>query len=274
VYRLLETPGTSADDDLDRERGQRPAQLVRNALADWRAMVEPDLMESPQAIELRQLPPDELLDYLTAHSGLPGPRANLGLADTFAAVADRETVLRLASLDDEYLRFCGTEAIGRLVVEDPDDAALVGLLRRRAADASWRVREGSPRALQIIGDSDARRLELIVSEWMRDPNPYVRRAAIAAICEPRLLKVATTRKRALEACVDASESIVALPRAERLSAAVRNLRQALGYCWSVVIAADPDQGLPTFRRLQANDDPDLRWIVSSNLKKARLKRLL
>jgi len=37
-------------------------------------------------------------------------------------------------LDDEYLRFCGTEAIGRLIVEEPDDASLCALIRRRATD--------------------------------------------------------------------------------------------------------------------------------------------
>ena len=67
--------------------------------------------------ELRGLPADELAPYLTARSGLPGPRANLALADAFAAIADRTTILLFAAVDDEYLRFCGTEAIGRLIVE-------------------------------------------------------------------------------------------------------------------------------------------------------------
>ena len=55
---------------------------------------------------------------------------------------------------------------------------------------------------------------------------------------------------------------------------MRTLRQALGYGWSVVIAATPDDGLRRFRRLEASDDTDVTWIVREHRKKARLKRLL
>ena len=51
-------------------------------------------------VELRDVPVDELAAFLTARSGLPGPRGNLELADAFAAVADRSTILRFADLED------------------------------------------------------------------------------------------------------------------------------------------------------------------------------
>lgn len=60
--------------------------------------------------------------------------------------------------------------------------------------------------------------------------------------------------------------------ADRRSPGVRTLRQALGYGWSVVVAALPSQGLPAFSRMQASDDPDVAWIVRENNKKARLER--
>jgi hypothetical protein len=65
-----------------------------------------------------------------------------------------------------------------------------------------------------------------------------------------------------------------IPIEQRRAEATRTLRQALGYAWSVVIAALPDQGLATFRRLQVSSDPDIKWIVRENLKKARLRKLL
>jgi hypothetical protein len=65
-----------------------------------------------------------------------------------------------------------------------------------------------------------------------------------------------------------------LPAGERRRDDVRTLRQALGYCWSVAVAADPEAGLPAFARLEEDDDPDARWIVRSNRAKARLARLL
>jgi hypothetical protein len=52
------------------------------------------------------------------------------------------------------------------------------------------------------------------------------------------------------------------------------MRQALGYGWSVVVAALPAEGLPAFHRLEASDDPDVAWVVRENRRKARLKRLL
>ena len=231
-------------------------------------------MDGRHIVELRGLPADELALYLTARSGLPGPRGNLELADAFASIADRATILRFVELDDEYLRFCGTEAIGRLIVEEPDDVSLSELIRRRAADDLWRVREGAARALQIVGDVDSASLRTIVATWVGDPNPYVRRAAVAAICEPRLLTDPATWVAALQACRRASESITGLPATERKTPGVRNLRQALGYCWSVVVAADPDEGRPAFERLRTVDDPDIRWIVASNLKKSRLRRYI
>ena len=72
---------------------------------------------------LVDVPAGEYASYLRARSGLPGPRANLELADEFTSIAHRATILAFASAEDEYLRFCGTQAIGRLVVDDPDDAS-------------------------------------------------------------------------------------------------------------------------------------------------------
>ena len=69
--------------------------------------------------QLRARAPVEWGQFLLENSGLPGPRGNLELADAFTAVADRATILRLVSRDEEYLRFCGTEALGRLILEEP-----------------------------------------------------------------------------------------------------------------------------------------------------------
>src|SRR5664280_3914497 len=149
--------------------------LARTAFAVrlWKCVV----MGERHIVELRDVPVDELAPFLTARSGLPGPRGNLELADAFASIADRSTILRFVELDDEYLRFCATEPAGRLIVEEPDDGSLSALVRRRAADGLWRVREAAARALQIVGDVDRARLRPIVAEWVGDANPYVRRAA-------------------------------------------------------------------------------------------------
>lgn len=227
-----------------------------------------------ETLQLQALPVGEWREYLRSRSGLPGPRGNLELADAFAAVAERSLILELAGSADEYERFCGTQAVGRLMLEEPHETAHLALLRERASDPMWRVREAAARALQIVGDSDPARLAALVTDWIAAPEAYVQRAALAGICEPRLLQTAVMRSAALAACESATRTIEALPATARTAPDVRNLRQALGYCWSVSVACDPADGLAAFERLSCVDDPDVRWIVASNLKKNRLRRVL
>jgi hypothetical protein len=217
---------------------------------------------------------DPLARFLLESSHLPGPRANLALADDFARTASPEAIREFANRPEEFLRFCGTEGLGRLLAENPADAPAAALLHERASDPLWRVRESVARALQIVGDHSRDDLRAVVAEWTIDPDPYVQRAALAAICEPRLLSDDFMPMAALEACGTATTWIRALPPSERSRPDMRTLRQALGYCWSVAIAADPVHGLPRFDGFQRDDDLDVRWIAASNRKKVRLQRLL
>lgn len=52
------------------------------------------------------------------------------------------------------------------------------------------MREAAARALQIVVDTDLARLLVFIADWMDDPSLWVRRAAIAAIGEPRLHRLA------------------------------------------------------------------------------------
>ena len=202
---------------------------------------------------------------LRERSGLPGPRANLSLADEFASVAPMELILRLAASDDEYLALCGSIGLGELLVRGEDVAPH---LRELAQDDRWRVREGVARGLQRLGDVDPVRLRSLVARWASDSEALVQRAAIAAICEPRLLADIATARAALDACRTVTRAFLAGRERNRV------LRQALGYCWSVAIAGAPAEGLEYFGAVRQNDDPDAQWIVRENLQKSRLQRLL
>lgn len=50
-------------------------------------------------------------------------------------------------------------------------------------------------------------------------------------------------------------------------------RKGLAYCWSVAIVANPLAGKARFEAWLADPDPDLRWMLRENLKKARLSRM-
>jgi hypothetical protein len=209
------------------------------------------------------------VEYLDSHSGLPGPRANLTLLDAVARIADERTIEELIQDGREYPTMCAAAATGRLAGDREAEARL----RALAMDERWRVREGVVIGLQILADSSPNATNDIVGRWADDPSLYVQRAAVATICEPRLLHSRSSAAIAVDVCRRATHHLTQLPRARRTSAEARTLRQALGYCWSVAVAADPTPGLAAFHALDP-DDPDVAWIVKENLRKKRLSRLL
>jgi hypothetical protein len=199
-------------------------------------------------------------DELVERSGLPGPRANLSLLAEVAEVLPEADARRFLAHEHEFVVMCGVVALGRLAGGGHRD--VVGLLRSAANDERWRVREAVAMALQRWGDDDFDGMANEAEAWA-DGTPLERRAAAAGLCEPRLL---TSGERVCRA----------LRMLERVTRDPHDLtlRKGLGYCWSVAVAADPEQGLPAFERLQKSTDPDVQWIVRENLKKKRLRRLV
>ncbi len=215
---------------------------------------------------------------MRANSGLPGPRANLTLLDAAADLADPAFVGALLDTGDEYLSACAAAGLGQLFARDADSRRL-SRLHELARDERWRVREGVAMALQRLGDADLRdgghRLARVAQRWSHDPDPLVLRAVVAGVCEPRLLGSPPAAAGAVRLCRRTTDALLARPPATRRDPHWRTLRQALGYCWSVAVAADPRAGLPVFADLAAGAaDPDLGWIVRTNRGKARLAKLL
>jgi hypothetical protein len=224
---------------------------------------------------LRQV--EEWEPFLLQHSGLPGPRANLELAAAVAEEADEASLWRWAALGareapfgsaEEFLPMCGVVGLGRLLAEG--DASILPELRRLAADPRWRIREAVAIALQRFGDTDLPALLAEMRRWAGGP-PLERRAAVAALCEPRLLQEPDHVREVL-ALLD--QVTAELPRlGDRRSDDFRTLRKTLGYGWSVAVVALPEAGKPSFERLFASTDPDLRWVARENLRKQRLARM-
>jgi hypothetical protein len=198
-------------------------------------------------------------DELVARSNLPGPRANLSLLAETAEVLSEEEARRFLLHEHEFVVMCAVVALGRFAAAGRD---VVDELRAAANDERWRVREAAAMALQRWGDDDFDGMAREAEAW-GDGTPLERRAAAAGLCEPRLL---TSPERVRHA-LDVLERVT--PGAHD-----RTLRKGLGYCWSIAVAADPDQGLPAFERLRESADPDVEWIVRENLKKKRLQRLV
>jgi hypothetical protein len=149
------------------------------------------------------------------------------------------------------------------------------VLRTLASDPRWRIREGVAMALQRWGDADMDALLAAMTEWAAG-NPLEQRAAAAALCEPRLLRRPEHAAAVLK-ILDGITARLARPlgfsETLRVSDARRTLRQGLGYCWSVAVAALPETGKPLMERWLVSPDPDIRWIMRENLKKNRLVRM-
>ncbi len=215
--------------------------------------------------------------YLLAHSGLPGPRGNIELAQAVADEGGADLFQRYLAYDPaiaptgtsaEFLAFCGTLGLGRLLAEG--DRSVLPRLRAQAADPRWRIREAVAMALQRWGDVDLPALIAEMQLWARG-GWLEQRAVAAALCEPRLLADPRQAARVLRLLDRLTASLVRAK--DRGGPEFAALRQGLGYCWSVAVAALPGAGRPALEKWLSSDDQDVRWIMRENLKKARLARL-
>jgi hypothetical protein len=212
--------------------------------------------------------------YLRANSHLPGPRSNLELLSAAAEEVDLDWAALWAATPvgddptDVFVISVALVALGRFLAGGRD--SVLPTLRRRATDAEWRIREAVAIALQRVGDADLPRLTRIALDWSAG-DPLVQRAAVAAVAEPRLLRDGQLVPAALEILDAATRSVA--DAASPPNRDVRVLRQALGYAWSVAVAADPGRGWPRFDAWAGSDNREVAWIVRENLKKDRLRRL-
>jgi len=213
--------------------------------------------------------------YLQANSGLPGPCGNLKLARAAADLGSREQFLGWLENTPErapentpgcFLAFCGVQGLGRLLSEGEKD--WLPRLRGFAGDPRWRVRESVAIALQRWGAVGMPALLVEMTAWAVG-SLLEQRAAVAALCEPALLK----QPRDASVVLDLLDTITRRLPGQRSGDDFRVLRQALGYGWSVAAAALPQKGLACLEALAELADQDSRWILRENLKKNRLIRL-
>jgi hypothetical protein len=208
---------------------------------------------------------------------VPGPRGNIELARAVAEEGEAPLFWRYlhwgvdrapVNTPPEFLAFCGTLGLGRLLV-DGDVKALTAL-RSQASDPRWRIREAVAMALQRWGEADLGALLEEMTLWSKG-GPLERRAAVAALCEPKLLAEAGHVARVLEILDVVTSSL--LKEKDRQSGSFRALRKGLGYCWSVAVVACPAAGQAAMERWLDSTDVDVRWVMRENLRKARLKRM-
>jgi hypothetical protein len=227
---------------------------------------------------------DALFDQLAVASGLPGTRANITIAQAFAAecasrgkTTDR-LLFTMAGLSPEaapgasareFLPLCGILGLGERAASDAGvRAKVLALLHDAAEDLRFRVREAVPIALARIGDELGDVLVADVASWM---DGYFQATAV-------LLAIGNAQW--LGAIDDANEAIARLdeayvlardaPRAAARWPGRKALVEALG---TVPAALAARFGRPVFEKLAAwtkTEQPELREAIEKNLRGGNL----
>lgn len=215
-------------------------------------------------------------EYLMINSGLPGHRANLKLAEAVRRIGSEETFVKYISkpegapenTKEVFLVFCGVVGLGRLISEGKKE--YLKALQQFASDPRWRIREAVAIALQAYGEQDMDGLLKEMKSWAQGNN-YEKRAAAAALCEPKLLTKKEQVICVLQILDKITESIPGMK--DKNNESFKTLKKGMAYCWSVAIVNAPDEGKKMFEKWLLTDDRDINWIVKENLKKNRLQRM-
>lgn len=230
--------------------------------------------------------------YLREQSRLPGPRANLELADDLQGIlvgvverrpeqvrsllyylinSDRQKVA--GNTPEEFVILCGLIAFGACSAMMPSwrEEAYV-LLSQHACSTYWRVREGVALAYQHLLYACPQETLDHFMQLVTDGNYLHQRVAIVAIAEPALLYLPEMLPAALTLQRIALERLHAVALSDRKNEHFRILRRTLGYTLSVITAAAPEQGFALMRESASWNDPDVREVLRENLKKKRLAK--
>ena len=216
---------------------------------------------------------DDWIPFLQKQSGLPGPRGNLELAYAVAEEGNKKQFKQFLSFQAEenspevFLVFCGVVGLGKLAANEPK---LFNQLREYASDPRWRIREAVATGLQLVGDRDMDLLLKEMQTWSNG-NWYEKRAAAAALAEPRLLKHPKHAKKVLKILDDITASMENSDGSK--DEGFKVLRQGMAYCWSVAVEALPDAGKPMMEKWLDSQNKDIRWMMKENLKKNRLIKM-
>lgn len=215
------------------------------------------------------------IDYLLENSNLPGPRGNLELMYGFAREADAASVRAClgyirddtANSPEEFVGMCGI--VGYATLNRGNTVGALAFLRPYASHASWRIREAVAMGIQEISAGRLAETLDALAPWVAG-NSYERRAAVAGLCEPKLLGEAKLTERVLAVLGTITGGF---GHDAKLSDGDDSLRKALAYGWSVAIVHAPEAGKKSFEKLFALPGKHVKWIMKENLKKNRLVRM-
>ncbi|OBZ18050.1 hypothetical protein A8L34_00200 [Bacillus sp. FJAT-27264] len=232
----------------------------------------------------------ELENILLSESNLPGPRANLEIADTFAnafassMVTSEAWNLILKWIDQtgadapintpcEFLPFCALQAMGAYFYYAELTRKQIILEKCQAAmnDDRWRMREAAAMALQRIGEREFNVIQSLFDSIALQANPLEKRAFVATLAHPPLLKEPSHVLYALQLSEQILDEITA-GQVNYIAEDYRVLSKGLEYAVSLFVERAPEAGFALLAKFAGSGDKRIQKIVKSNLGKARLAK--
>lgn len=230
---------------------------------------------------------DRLFKLLGLASGLPGPRANMTLANAFAAdvaahgkkgdalafaMATLHPDVAPGATEHEFLPVCGVLAVGaRAAKDEPLRKRALALLHDAAEDPRFRVRDAVPIALAKIGAEMGDDLAEQLRSWM---DGYFQAAAVLRALEDRELLSATKRHQVVvERLHDAFALACNAPRSAARYPGFKAMMEALGSAPAGVSMKFPQQVLELLATWAEIQIPEMREVVRQNLRDKRMQRL-
>ncbi|MNE10448.1 hypothetical protein D3C76_27140 [compost metagenome] len=233
---------------------------------------------------------EKLEVLLMSESNLPGPRGNLELAGVFADqfqtndVAEEmwELLLKWTEIDSSqvdtnearvFLPFCAIQALGAYFpsANETKRRRCLDKIVAAMSDSRWRIREASAMALQRIGESNFPAIRILFEQMFDHANLLERRAFVAALAHPPILKDTDAALFALELSEHILDDIAADPSLGK-SEEYRVLSKGLEYAISLFVEKLPLEGFALFNKYAVRGDKRIQKIVKSNIGKSRIAK--
>lgn len=230
---------------------------------------------------------DRLYKLLGLASGLPGPRANMALANAFATdLAARgkkadELAFAMATMppsrapgatEREFLPVCGVIAVGaRAAADKALRPKALAVLHDAAEDLRFRVRDAVPIALARMGAKMGDELAYDLETWM--DGYFQATAAILALEMPEFLAALKLEYGVINRIHEAFAMACDAPRSAARYPGFKALMEALGH---VPAGVSQKFGIHVVDRLVMWSEvqiPEMREIIRKNLRDKRLQRM-
>ena len=224
---------------------------------------------------------EELTAFLSAHSNLPGPRANLGLAFKAAELILRdwqihEGLLRelldfWAHSMEEYLIVCRNISLG-YILSEYDDNVYEEVLFGQNFSPMWRAREAVTLGLQRTLRGRPEFALNLLENWNESGDSIILRNTLMVLADPPNLADKDQVRNSLRTYIfEAMDIVKRSPQEEKRGDNYKLLKKSLGFVLSVAAVHD-NRVVKDMENWAMADVKEWKDLVRSNIGKSRFRK--